>query len=81
MVANVITTLKAKKIAFVVAPYEADSQMVWLVKTGRASAIMTEDSDLLVYCATMCALTVPVLFKFNESGMVKVTLFITIKAV
>ena len=36
-------------MSFIVAPYEADAQMVYLEKTGKVDAIFTEDSDLLVF--------------------------------
>ena len=31
------------------APYEADAQLAYLMKAGIAQAIISEDSDLLVY--------------------------------
>ncbi len=37
------------KIDFVVAPYEADAQLAYLEKIGLIQAIITEDSDLLVF--------------------------------
>ena len=33
----------------IVAPYEADAQLAYLMKTGITSAVISEDSDLLVY--------------------------------
>lgn len=33
----------------IVAPYEADAQLAWLARTGRAEIIITEDSDLIVH--------------------------------
>lgn len=45
--------------------------MVWLCKTKQASAIITEDSDLLVYCAA-ANVDCPILFKLDEYGHVKV---------
>lgn len=41
--------LISEKVSFIVAPYEADAQMVYLEKTGKVDAIFTEDSDLLVF--------------------------------
>jgi exonuclease-1 len=41
--------LKRENVEYVVAPYEADAQLAYLEKSGRASAILTEDSDLLVF--------------------------------
>lgn len=34
---------------FVVAPYEADAQMTYMVREGIADLAITEDSDLIVY--------------------------------
>lgn len=34
---------------YVVAPYEADAQLAFLERVGLVSAILTEDSDLLVF--------------------------------
>ena len=36
-------------IEFVVAPYEADAQMAYMVKEGLADFAITEDSDLIAY--------------------------------
>ena len=33
----------------IVAPYEADAQLGYLMKAGIVQAIISEDSDLLVY--------------------------------
>ena len=33
----------------IVAPYEADAQLAYLMKAGLTQAIISEDSDLLVY--------------------------------
>ncbi|KAG6850129.1 hypothetical protein H0H93_000751 [Arthromyces matolae] len=54
-----IKALRAESISFVVAPYEADAQLAYLERTGVVDAILTEDSDLLVFgCQN-------VLFKFD----------------
>ena len=51
-----------------VAPYEADAQMAYLAKQGIVDAIMTQDSDLLLYDGVKT-----VLFKFElETGMADV---------
>lgn len=47
---------------YVVAPYEADAQLAYLEKLGLISAIVSEDSDLLVF-GVSCLLT-----KLNEYG-------------
>lgn len=49
--AMVIALLKQRQIKFVVAPFEADAQMVWLENNGFVSGIISEDSDLLVFGA------------------------------
>jgi exonuclease-1 len=36
-------------VKYVAAPYEADAQMAFLERTGAVDAIITEDSDLLVF--------------------------------
>lgn len=36
-------------VQYIVAPYEADAQLAYLEKTGVIDAILTEDSDLLVF--------------------------------
>lgn len=41
--------LRAAGIKYVVAPYEADSQMAYFCRKGLAAAAVTEDSDLLVF--------------------------------
>ena len=41
--------LKAAKVNFIVAPFEADAQMAYLAVNGLVHAVITEDSDLLPY--------------------------------
>ena len=49
MARQMIDELKKLNIDFVVAPYEADAQLVYLEKTGVIQGIISEDSDLLVF--------------------------------
>lgn len=56
MARQLIDELKKSNIDYVVAPYEADAQMVYLEKRGIIQAILSEDSDLLVFGA-QCLLT------------------------
>ncbi|KAI9228580.1 MAG: PIN domain-like protein, partial [Piptocephalis tieghemiana] len=49
MARDLIVELRKKNIDYVVAPYEADAQMAYMARTGQVSAVITEDSDLLVY--------------------------------
>ncbi|EKG10769.1 DNA repair protein [Macrophomina phaseolina MS6] len=51
-----IEELKMLNVDYVVAPYEADSQMVYLEKRGIIQGIVSEDSDLLVFGAK-CLIT------------------------
>ncbi|QIX00588.1 hypothetical protein AMS68_006105 [Peltaster fructicola] len=51
MARELIEELKAAGISYVVAPYEADSQLAYLEKQGLISGIISEDSDLLVFGA------------------------------
>lgn len=44
-----IDFLKHKKVKFMIAPYEADSQLTYLYKINEIDYIMTEDSDLIAY--------------------------------
>lgn len=62
MAKSVIELLKMEKIEFIVAPYEADSQMVYLEKIGKVDGIVSEDSDLLIFGAKK------LLTKLNEFG-------------
>ena len=46
-----------KGITYIVAPYESDAQLTFLVKEGYADIAITEDSDLLVYgCKEVCVI-------------------------
>lgn len=47
MAARVIVQLRRAGVAFLVAPYEADAQMLHLARTGQVYAVITEDSDLV----------------------------------
>ncbi|KAG6822631.1 hypothetical protein H0H92_013128 [Tricholoma furcatifolium] len=49
MAFQLIKALRAESVSYVVAPYEADAQMAYLERTGIVDAILTEDSDLLVF--------------------------------
>jgi exonuclease-1 len=56
MARSFIEELKACNVQYVVAPYEADSQMVYLERKGIIDGILSEDSDLLVFGAK-CLIT------------------------
>lgn len=49
MARELIDELKRLDVPYVVAPYEADSQLAYLEKQGTISGVLSEDSDLLVF--------------------------------
>jgi exonuclease 1 len=49
MARGLIEELKKIGVPFVVAPYEADAQLVYLERKGLIDGILSEDSDLLVF--------------------------------
>mgnify|MGYP001061744017 CR=1 FL=1 len=52
MVKSLIIEFDNHGIKYVIAPYEADPQMVYLEKIGLCDGILSEDSDLLVFGCT-----------------------------
>ncbi|RKO99948.1 hypothetical protein CXG81DRAFT_1335, partial [Caulochytrium protostelioides] len=51
MASRVIVELERRGIRFLVAPYEADAQLAYLDQIGAVDAVLTEDSDLVVFGA------------------------------
>jgi len=49
------------------APVEADAQLAYLCKTGRAAGVVTEDSDLVAY-SILCETPFPILYKMDKFG-------------
>lgn len=49
MAKSIMVELDRKHVKYVVAPYEADPQMVYLERLGLVDGILSEDSDLLVF--------------------------------
>lgn len=49
MAKSVMAELDQRNIKYIVAPYEADPQMVYLEKIGLVDGILSEDSDLLIF--------------------------------
>jgi 5'-3' exonuclease len=58
---DVCCMLRALGVPFVVAPYEADAQLAFLIRAGLVDAVVTEDSDLLAYGCKR------VLYKMNHN--------------
>lgn len=56
MARELIEELKRMDVPYVVAPYEADSQLAYLEKQGVIDGVLSEDSDLLVF-GVNCLLT------------------------
>lgn len=52
MVHQLILELTAANIRYVVAPYEADAQMAYLNINGIVDAVITEDSDMVLFGCT-----------------------------
>ena len=65
-----IAGLRRLNIQCVVAPYEADAQLAHLCHIGHCDAVLTEDSDLLLYSA-ICGVPFPILYKFEKDGTVQ----------
>ncbi|KAI9922901.1 hypothetical protein PsorP6_000167 [Peronosclerospora sorghi] len=63
MAHRVIQHLKARNVSYVVAPYEADAQLAYLVKKGLADGVITEDSDCLLFGCQV------VLFKMDRDNV------------
>jgi len=63
MARRLIDQLRLRQIEYIVAPYEADAQLAWLNRSGRVAAVITEDSDLLLFGCKR------VLFKLDRQGM------------
>lgn len=62
MARNVIRQCRKMNVEYVVAPYEADAQLAWMMASGFIDSVITEDSDLLVYGASH------ILYKMNKEG-------------
>ncbi|OBA18043.1 PIN domain-like protein [Metschnikowia bicuspidata var. bicuspidata NRRL YB-4993] len=62
MAKSVMVELDRRHVRYVVAPYEADPQMVYLEKTGAVDGILSEDLDLLVFGCTR------LITKLNDYG-------------
>jgi exonuclease 1 len=63
MAHRVICQLRVLNVQYVVAPYEADAQLAFLVKSGIVNGVITEDSDCLPFGCEK------VLFKMDREGV------------
>ncbi|KAF2170692.1 hypothetical protein M409DRAFT_19507 [Zasmidium cellare ATCC 36951] len=68
MARELIEELRRMDVPYVVAPYEADSQLAYLEKQGTINGVISEDSDLLVF-GVKCLLTK--LDQYGECVMIK----------
>lgn len=57
-----IEALRRERVEYIVAPYEADAQLAYLDRIGRVSAVISEDSDLLLFGIKR------ILFKMDKFG-------------
>lgn len=57
-----IEALRRENVEFIVAPYEADAQLAYLDRIGKVAAVISEDSDLLLFGIKK------VLFKMDKFG-------------
>ena len=64
MAKEVLDACAAAGVEAVVAPYEADAQLAYMVISGQCEAVLTEDSDLVVFGCPR------ILFKLEDSGRV-----------
>jgi exonuclease-1 len=62
MAYQLIERLKKLDVKFIVAPYEADAQLAYLSRQGLVAAVISEDSDLLVFGCHR------VLYKLDNAG-------------
>eukprot|EP01127_Copromyxa_protea_P021370 TRINITY_DN7324_c0_g1_i1.p1 TRINITY_DN7324_c0_g1~~TRINITY_DN7324_c0_g1_i1.p1 ORF type:complete len:950 (-),score=166.50 TRINITY_DN7324_c0_g1_i1:62-2911(-) len=62
MAYNLIKVLRAENVQYIVAPYEADAQMAFLALNNFVDAVITEDSDLIVYGCPR------IIFKLDKTG-------------
>ncbi|RUS29376.1 PIN domain-like protein, partial [Jimgerdemannia flammicorona] len=57
-----IKVLRSEGVQYVVAPYEADAELAYLSRTGKVDAVVTVDSDLIVFGCKR------ILYKMNSYG-------------
>jgi len=64
---NERSLMSPPKVRSVFSPYEADAQLAKLCIDGLADAIVTEDSDILVYSAA-CGVPFPIIYKLDRNS-------------
>ena len=64
---NTIAALRKMQIEVIISPYEADSQLAALCRSGYCDAVLTEDSDIIVYSAA-CGVPFPILTKYDKAA-------------
>ena len=70
VMAITIEALKKHKFDFIIAPYEADAQLAYEMKIrSGCDVIITEDSDVMVYCLAAGATNAKVIFKMDRNGI------------
>ena len=62
MIKRFLLLLNSLRIAYIIAPYEADSELAYLCRSGYVDAVVSEDSD------TLCYRCHHVLFKMDTDG-------------
>jgi exonuclease-1 len=62
LIQRIIRVIKGYGVQHVIAPYEADSQLAYLFHSGKASLVITEDSDLIAFGVTK------LLYKMDNDG-------------
>jgi len=66
-VAKSVMARRIPRVSCIVAPFEADAQLAKLCVEGTCQAVVTEDSDLLVYSAAI-GVPFPIIFKLDRKS-------------
>ncbi|KAA0174262.1 hypothetical protein FNF27_04274 [Cafeteria roenbergensis] len=64
----VLRALRAMRVPYIVAPFEADAQLAALAAGGHCSSIVTEDSDVAVFLSA-CGAGCDVLYRMDDRGV------------
>ena len=71
MVRATCAALRKKGVETLIAPFEADPQLVYLSKIGHCEAIITEDSDLIVFAIAQGLSNCQLIYKLDQYGNCK----------